>query len=83
MNNEADRVRRELESLRREIRRHNYLYYALDRPEISDADYDALYRELLRIESAHPELVTPDSPPKGSGFLPWNPFNPSNTPFRC
>ncbi|HOV84757.1 MAG TPA: NAD-dependent DNA ligase LigA [Syntrophobacteraceae bacterium] len=76
MNNEADRVRRELESLRREIRRHNYLYYALDRPEISDADYDALYRELLRIESAHPELVTPDSPSQRVGFPPLESFQP-------
>jgi len=76
MDSEADRIRRELESLRREIRRHNYLYYALDRPSISDADYDALYRELLRIESAHPDLITPDSPSQRVGFPPLESFQP-------
>jgi DNA ligase (NAD+) len=53
--------------LREEIHRHNYLYYVLDRPEISDAEYDRLYRELAELEQAHPELVTPDSPTQGPG----------------
>jgi DNA ligase (NAD+) len=48
--------------LREEIRRHDYLYYVLDRPEISDQRYDRLFDELRRLEKAHPELVTPDSP---------------------
>lgn len=47
--------------LRRELARHDHLYYVEGRPEISDADYDALFRELKELEAAHPELVTPDS----------------------
>jgi len=55
-------VRRRIEELRREIRRHDHLYYVLDRPSISDAAYDALYAELGRLERAFPDLATPDSP---------------------
>jgi DNA ligase (NAD+) len=51
-----------VEWLRSEIRRHDVLYYERDEPEISDADYDALLRELLVLEDDHPDLVTPDSP---------------------
>lgn len=62
----SDRVHRELarraEELRRAIRHHDYLYYVLDRPEISDAEYDRLREELEAIEREHPELITPDSP---------------------
>lgn len=50
------------ESLRAEIRRHDHLYYVLDRPEISDAKYDDLFDGLLRLERAFPALATPDSP---------------------
>ena len=59
MSKPADAAAR-IEELRREIRRHDYLYHVLDRPEISDAEYDRLYRELGRLEEAHPEFVTPD-----------------------
>ena len=52
----------QIEALRRDIRRHDELYYVHDRPEISDQQYDALLRELQRLEAAHPELVTPESP---------------------
>jgi DNA ligase (NAD+) len=55
-------VRQRVEELRRLIARHDYLYHVLDRPEISDAAYDTLVRELRALESAHPELITPDSP---------------------
>ncbi|HET7294564.1 MAG TPA: hypothetical protein VFM88_19230, partial [Vicinamibacteria bacterium] len=48
--------------LRDEIRRHERLYYVLDRPEISDEEYDGLERELRELEARHPELVTPESP---------------------
>ncbi|MEM7682969.1 MAG: NAD-dependent DNA ligase LigA [Planctomycetota bacterium] len=53
--------------LRDEIRRHDRLYYADARPEISDQDYDALLRELVELEAAHPELATPDSPTQRVG----------------
>ena len=60
-------VRQRLEELRREVSRHEHLYYVLDRPELTDAQYDALYRELAALEAAHPELVTPDSPTQRVG----------------
>jgi DNA ligase (NAD+) len=53
---------RRIAALRRELRRHDRLYYVEARPEISDAEYDALVRELRELERRHPELVTPDSP---------------------
>jgi DNA ligase (NAD+) len=56
-----------IEELRQEIRRHDYLYYVLNRPELSDAEYDALFRELRRLEERHPHLVTADSPTQGVG----------------
>ena len=54
--------RAEIDRLRHEILRHNYLYYVLDRPAISDAQYDRLFAALERLEARHPDLVTPDSP---------------------
>lgn len=56
--------------LRREIERHGYLYYVQDRPQISDAQYDRLYRELQEIEEKYPDLVTPDSPTRRVGHEP-------------
>jgi DNA ligase (NAD+) len=53
--------------LRAEIRRHEHAYYVLDQPEISDAEYDALFLELRRIEEERPALVTPDSPTQRVG----------------
>lgn len=50
------------DELRRSIEHHNYSYYVLDDPEVPDAEYDRLMRELESIEASHPELVTPDSP---------------------
>jgi DNA ligase (NAD+) len=65
-----------IETLRREIRRHDALYHVQDRPEISDAEYDALKRELAELEAAHPELVTPDSPTQTVGGLRSEAFAP-------
>ena len=62
------------EQLRAELRHHEHLYYVLDAPEISDAEYDALMNELKRIETAHPELVTPDSPTQRVGGTPAEGF---------
>ena len=58
----GESVREKIASLREKIRRHDYLYYVLSQPEISDREYDSLFRELKELEKAHPELVTPDSP---------------------
>ena len=56
--------------LRDELNRHNNLYFVLDQPEISDAQYDKLFRELRQLEEQHPELVTPDSPTQRVGAEP-------------
>lgn len=62
--------------LREELNRHNHLYYVLARPEISDADYDRLYKELEHLERQHPEAVTPDSPTLRVGGQPLSEFKP-------
>jgi DNA ligase (NAD+) len=67
MADELRRLEAEAERLREQINRHNYLYYVLDQPEISDAEYDALMHRLEQIERKHPELVTPDSPTQRVG----------------
>ena len=59
-----------LNALRDEIRHHDYLYYVKDRPDISDSQYDRLFRELIELEQAHLELVTPDSPSQRVGASP-------------
>lgn len=63
-----------IEQLRREIERHEHLYYVLDRPEISDAGYDVLMRELQALEAAHPDLVRADSPTQRVGGKPREGF---------
>lgn len=55
-------LKKRIDWLRREIRRHDYLYYIQNQPEIGDQQYDALFAELQALEAEHPELVTPDSP---------------------
>lgn len=59
-----------LAQLKSQIRHHDYLYYVKDRPEISDGEYDRLFRELADLERAHPELVTTDSPTQRVGAPP-------------
>lgn len=63
-------VRARVEALRREVRRHEHLYYVLAKPTISDYEFDRLLRELRGLEEAHPELVTPDSPTQRVGGAP-------------
>ena len=60
--------------LRREIERHNRLYYVLDQPEITDAEYDRLFEELAELEREHPELAGPDSPTQRVGAPPLKEF---------
>ncbi len=67
-------VRRRIEQLVRELNRHNRLYHVEDRPEISDAEYDRLYRELRELEAAHPDQVRPDSPTRRVGAPPAEGF---------
>jgi DNA ligase (NAD+) len=63
-----------MRALAAEIERHNQLYHLEDRPEISDAEYDALFRELQELERAHPELASPDSPTRRVGAPPAEGF---------
>ncbi|MDY0136900.1 MAG: NAD-dependent DNA ligase LigA, partial [Thiomicrospira sp.] len=63
-------VKVRLEQLRERIEAHNYAYYVLDNPSISDAQYDLLYRQLVELEAVHPELITPDSPTQRVGDQP-------------
>ncbi len=65
--NSLDNVKSRIAELRSLINHHNYLYYVLDSPEISDEDYDALMRELKALEEQYPDLVTPDSPTQRIG----------------
>ena len=68
--NASSATREKLESLREEIRYHNYRYHTLDDIEIPDAEYDRLMRELQALEEKYPELVTPDSPTQRVGAEP-------------
>jgi DNA ligase (NAD+) len=67
-------IRGRIEELRESVRYHNRRYYVEDAPEISDAEYDALYKELETLEGEHPELVTPDSPTQRVGGEPLEGF---------
>src|SRR5574337_1970203 len=64
----------QVEELRRLIRRHEYLDYVLDRPEITDTEFDKLYQRLQALETQHPELITPDSPTQRVGGRPVEGF---------
>src|SRR5262249_48392653 len=63
-----------IEDLRQQIREHEYRYYVLDQPTISDFDFDKLLRELKQLEQEHPELITPDSPTQRVGGEPAKEF---------
>lgn len=63
-----------MEELRRAIHYHNYRYHVLDSPEISDAQYDAMFRELEELERAYPQWITPDSPTQRVGAPPLEKF---------
>jgi DNA ligase (NAD+) len=64
------------EDLRSQLNHANYLYHVLDQPEITDSEYDKLLRELIDLETAHPELVTADSPTQRVGASPQSDFKP-------
>ena len=67
-------VAKTIENLREKLRHHEHLYHVLDAPEITDAEYDAMMRELKALEEAHPELITPDSPTQRVGGKPREGF---------
>jgi DNA ligase (NAD+) len=69
-----EEVRKRAEELRSLLNYHNYLYYVLDSPEISDGEYDRLFRALLDLEQKYPELITPDSPTQRVGAPPVKEF---------
>jgi DNA ligase (NAD+) len=71
---DGNKARQKIEELREVINHHNYRYYVLDSPEISDAEYDELMRELRQLESEYPELVTPGSPTQRIGAPPVEAF---------
>ena len=65
---------KKIEALRDKIRHHEYRYYVLDDPEISDCEFDRLMNELKKLEAEHPELITPDSPTQRVGGKPREGF---------
>ena len=67
-------AKKRIEKLREIIRHHDYLYYVLDQPEISDAEYDKLFRQLVDLEKQFPDLITPDSPTQRVGGEPLKEF---------
>ena len=71
---DVNKAKQRIEELREIINHHNYRYYVLDSPEISDAEYDELMKELRQLEAEHPELVTPDSPTQRIGAPPVEAF---------
>ena len=73
---DADGTRARVRALRKEIEHHTYLYYAKDAPEISDAAFDSLMRELRELEQAHPELIDPTSPTQRVGGYVGEQFSP-------
>jgi DNA ligase (NAD+) len=70
----AKDLEKKIEALREKIRHHEYLYYVVDNPEISDAEFDRLMRELKHLEAEHPEFLTPDSPTQRVGGKPREGF---------
>jgi DNA ligase (NAD+) len=71
---DIDRVAARMADLRQKIEYHNYLYYVRDTPEIGDAEYDRMFRELLELEKQHPELASEDSPTQRIGGEPLERF---------
>ena len=67
-------VQDKITELRTTLRHHEYLYHVMDAPEIPDAEYDRLMRELRALEEQHPDLITPDSPTQRVGAAPLTAF---------
>ncbi len=76
-----EEIKAKIDSLKTEINRHNYRYYVMDNPEVSDAEYDALLRELKGLEERYPQLVTADSPSQRVGAAPAEAFGVVEHPY--
>lgn len=74
MKKSPPQVEQEAAELRRQLERHNHLYYVMDQPEVSDAEYDRLFQRLLKLEEQYPELASPDSPTQRVGAAPLQEF---------
>ncbi|MBI5124324.1 MAG: NAD-dependent DNA ligase LigA, partial [Candidatus Omnitrophica bacterium] len=68
------KIEEEIKALRETIRHHDHLYYVLDKPKISDQEYDSLYKKLQILEDANPKFITPDSPTQRVGGKPAEDF---------
>ena len=68
-------VKKQIEVLREQLRYHSYQYYVLDDPDIPDAEFDRLYKQLLALEEKHPDLITADSPTQRVGSTPLAAFD--------
>jgi DNA ligase (NAD+) len=71
---DLDHIKERIDDLRAQLNHHNYRYYVLDSPEVSDAEYDQLMRELTQLEADYPQFLTPDSPTKRVGAAPLEAF---------
>jgi DNA ligase (NAD+) len=71
---QKDSIKKEIEALREKVREHDELYYVLNKPVISDQEYDGLYKKLKELEGAHPEFIAPDSPTQRVGGRPAEGF---------
>ena len=78
-----DEFIKELEELKKQIRYHNHRYYILDDPEISDGEYDRLFRRLHELENRYPHLITPDSPSQRVGAEPQEVFSQVTSSLIC
>src|SRR3972149_3500785 len=78
---DLNQVKVRIEQLRKEINEHNYRYYVLDSPVISDAEYDALMVQLKELEAQYPQLITPDSPTQRVGAAPVEAFGVVTHPY--
>ena len=78
-----DSIEQQITELRTTLRHHEYLYHVMDAPEVPDAEYDRLMRELRDLEAQHPELITPDSPTQRVGAEPLGAFSRYVMKCRC
>ncbi|VTN10707.1 DNA ligase [Raoultella terrigena] len=76
-------IEQKLTELRTTLRHHEYLYHVMDTPEVPDAEYDRLMRELRELEAEHPELIVSDSPTQRVGAAPLASFSQIAMKSRC